>query len=128
MKLNIKTETLTVVIVFIIFFAFYILNYFYNRSNTFQKIITIKSKNKDYRYGKFSKHYFFYVVDSYDIKYELNMNKYDKLQIYDSINAGDVIEIKGSYNIFDSLLNIDEILSRFYENGTKSPSGKNELI
>jgi hypothetical protein len=124
MKLNIKTETLTIVIVFIIYFIFYIINYFYNRSNTFQKIITIKSKNKDYRYGKYSKHYLYYVVDSYDNNYELNMKNYDKLKIYDSINAGDVIEIKGSYNIFGSLLNIDEIISRFYENDTKSPSGK----
>ena len=124
MKLNIKTETLTVVIVFIIYFVFYIVNDIYNSSNTFQKKITIKSKNKNYKYGKYRKHSLYYVVDSYDNNYELNMKNYDKLKIYDSINAGDVIEIKGSYNIFGSLLNIDEIISRFYENGTKSPSGK----
>lgn len=112
MNFNINYKTLIIAIIFILLIVVYIGNKIYNNSHTFQKTITIKSKNKDYRYGRYmSKNYKYYLVDSYDIKYELNMSK-NILQIYDSINVGDVIEIKGSYNMYDSLLNIDELITK----------------
>ena len=115
MELNLKkifkfvknTFILIFFLIIIIMFIYFIINSIYNQFNKFQKTIKVKSKDSNYRKNKS-----YYIVDSNDITYSLDIFWYKEEEVYDSINIGDVIEIKGSYNLFLSIENINEIIKQ----------------